>query len=99
MVRISWTRLATDDLKSIAEYIARDSKRYAKIQVQRIVSRTKILKLQPQAGKIVTEVDDKNIKELIEGNYRIIYKIISPDQVDILTIHHTSRDLAKIKIQ
>lgn len=99
MVRISWTRLAVEDLKSIGEYIARDSKRYAKIQVQRLVSRTSILKLQPETGKIVPEINESNIKELIEGNYRIIYKIVNPNQIDIITIHHTSRDLSRRKIQ
>ena len=44
MVRINWTYQAKDDLKSIAEYISRDSKQYAKLQVIRLKNRTKILK-------------------------------------------------------
>lgn len=35
MVRINWTFQAKDDLKAIADYIAKDSKRYAKLQVTR----------------------------------------------------------------
>ena len=46
MVRINWTFQAKEDLKSIADYIARDSKNYAKMQVMRIKSRTMILKSQ-----------------------------------------------------
>jgi len=41
----------------------------------------------------VTEISRENIRELIEGNYRIIYKIVAEDQIDILTIHHPARDL------
>jgi len=40
MVQIRWTLIATDDLKSIYEYIARDSKKYAKIEVVKIKLRT-----------------------------------------------------------
>jgi plasmid stabilization system protein ParE len=51
MVRINWTFQAKDDLKAIAEYISRDSKRYAKLQVIRIKNRTRILKTQVRSGK------------------------------------------------
>ena len=95
MVRINWTIQAKDDLKSIAEYISRDSVRYAKLQVIKIRTKTKILKSHNKIGKMVSEIGDQNIRELIQGNYRIIYKIVSKDQVDILTVHHTSRDLSR----
>ena len=98
MVRINWTPQARDDLKSIAEYISSDSVRYAKLQVVKIRTRTKILKSHIKSGKIVTEINDKNIRELIEGNYRIIYKIVSENQIDILTIHHSARDLTRRSI-
>lgn len=98
MVQINWTRLATEDLKSIFDYIGRDSKRYAKIQLIKIKSRTQILKSNPQSGKLVPEIDDPNIRELIEGNYRIIYKVLNDARIDVLTVHHTARDLTKRKI-
>ena len=99
MVRLNWTFQAKDDLKAIAEYISRDSKRYAKLQVIRLKNRTRILKNQVRAGKIVPEIDKENIRELIEGNYRIIYKIVKDNRIDILTIHHSARDLTKRKIE
>lgn len=98
MVQINWTQLAVNDLKSIAEYISKDSVQYAKLQIARIKLRTRILKTQTYSGKIVTEINKNNIRELIEGNYRIICKIVSEERIDILTIHHSSRDLTKRKI-
>jgi addiction module RelE/StbE family toxin len=95
MVQINWTFQAKDDLKRIAEYISNDSKRYALFQILKLKQRIEILKTQTHSGKIVPEIDTKNVRELIEGNYRIIYKIVSKTQVDILTIHHSSRDLSK----
>lgn len=99
MVQINWTFQAKDDLKGIAEYISRDSKRYAKLQVLRLKNRTIILKSQIHSGKIVSEINKENIRELIEGRYRIIYKIVTTNQIDILTIHHTARDLSRRNIK
>ncbi|MBE9468576.1 MAG: type II toxin-antitoxin system RelE/ParE family toxin [Bacteroidetes bacterium] len=98
MVRINWTFQAKEDLNAIAEYISKDSKRYAKFQVIRLKNRTRILKIQIRTGKIVPEINQKNIRELIDGNYRIIYKIIKDKQIDILTIHHSARNFKKRKI-
>ncbi len=99
MVRINWTFQAKEDLKNIAEYISNDSKRYAKLQVLRLKNKTGILKSHIRIGRIVPETNIENIRELIEGNYRIIYKIVSQEQVDILTIHHSARDFQKRKIK
>ncbi len=99
MVRINWTIQARNDLKNIADYISKDSAVYARRQVLKIRNRTKTLKSLPRIGKIVPETEKTSIRELIEGNYRIIYKIISQNRIDILTIHHTARDLTKRKIE
>lgn len=99
MVRINWSKLALTDLKNIADFISKDSKVYAKRHITRIILRTKILKKYPKAGKITSEVGEECVRELVLGNYRIIYEIISDVQVDILTIHHSSRDLSKTIIK
>jgi addiction module RelE/StbE family toxin len=95
MVQIRWTFQAKDDLKTIGEYIKLDSIRYAKLQVIKLKSRTHILNAHPYAGRVVPEIESEEIRELIEGNYRIIYKVVSSSNIDILTIHHSARDLTK----
>jgi toxin ParE1/3/4 len=45
-------------------------------------------------GKMVPEFLLPELRELIEGNYRIIYRIVSEERIDILTIHHSSRLLS-----
>jgi len=67
--------------------------------VSKIKNRTKVLKTQINVGRIVSEINKEHIRELIGGNYRIIYKIIFVNQVDILTIHYSSRDLTKLTIE
>lgn len=95
MVRIKWLKSATTDLQEINDYISLDSKRYAKLQVERIYQKIQILKIQPLIGKQVKEIKNTAIRELVEGNYRIIYKIVSYDSIHILMIHHGARDLSR----
>lgn len=93
MVTIYWTNQAVNDLKAIYDYIARDSMKYAKIHVSRIKLATHILKSHPKSGKVVTEFQNENIREIIVKNYRIIYAIKSSSQINILLIHHGNRIL------
>jgi addiction module RelE/StbE family toxin len=95
MVRIKWLLAAKNDLKEIYDYISLDSKRYAKLQVERIQNKTEILKSQIEIGKIVEELNDPKVREIIEGNYRIIYRIISKSELHILLVHHGARDLSR----
>jgi toxin ParE1/3/4 len=93
MVKLIWTDQAIADLGDIGDYISLSSDRYAKLTVQRLFERTDILKKFPQSGRIVPEKNENVIRELIEGNYRIIYEIASEDLIYILAVYHSARDL------
>ncbi len=93
MVKLIWADQAIDDLGDIGNYIAESSEKYAKLTVQKLYDRTDILKQFPLAGRIAPEKNNENIRELIEGNYRIIYEIASDDSLYILAVHHSARDL------
>jgi mRNA-degrading endonuclease RelE of RelBE toxin-antitoxin system len=45
-------------------------------------------------SRVVTEVNQKDIRELITGNYRIIYQTLDKEYAYILTLHHSSRLLS-----
>lgn len=98
MVQVNWTFQAKNDLKGIADYISKDSKLYAKRQVSKIRNRTDILKSLNYSGRIVPEIQNESIREILEGNYRIIYRVVNEERIDILTVHHVARDLRKRKI-
>ncbi|WP_338377916.1 type II toxin-antitoxin system RelE/ParE family toxin [uncultured Flavobacterium sp.] len=97
MVRINWTKQAVSDLQSIAEYFSKDSKFYGKREILKIRNATTILKTYPLSGKIISEITKSDFREVIQGNYRIIYKIVTNQRIDIITIHHASRSLPKRK--
>jgi toxin ParE1/3/4 len=93
MVKIVWTDLSIDDLKEIFEYISEDSIRYATLTVNKVYQRAQVLSVNPYTGRIVPVFNKKLIRELIIGNYRIIYRIVSETQVDILRVYHSARRL------
>lgn len=44
-------------------------------------------------GRKVPEFDLSYLRELIHDSYRIVYKIVGSEQIDVITIQHGSRDL------
>ncbi len=99
MAKIVWTEQSVLELQDIFDYISKGSKRYAENQVRRVKAKTSILKTRPESGRIVPEMGINKIRELIEGNYRIIYRILKKDSIEILTIHHSARDFESRKIE
>jgi len=91
MVEIKWTNFAIENLNDIGSYIEKDSFRYAEIVVNSLFDSTEILEQHPLAGRIVPEFEDKNIRELIRGSYRIVYMVLNENRIDILTVHHSAR--------
>ncbi len=95
MVKIIWTEFAVEDLRSIHDYISKDSKVYADRFIEKVISRVDQLETNPQSGRIVPEFNTDSLRELIEGNYRIIYKV-HPDFLGIVRVHHSARQLKSV---
>ncbi len=86
-MRIVWSPLAMDRASEIAEYIASDNPSAAENWINTIFIKVEGLEISPEIGRIVPELNNRQIRELIYGNYRIIYRI-ETEQVSILTIRH-----------
>jgi toxin ParE1/3/4 len=96
MAEVIWSDSAIQDLNDIGEYISKDSEKYAEITVNQLFSSTDILEDQPKAGKIVPEFEIESIRELIRGNYRIVYQLIEDQLIQILAVHHSARLLGSV---
>ncbi|MEO8762208.1 MAG: type II toxin-antitoxin system RelE/ParE family toxin [Bacteroidia bacterium] len=94
MEKIIWTKLAFQDIDDIDDYISKDSEAYARKTIESFFKRVQVLVDFTEAGRIVPEIGKKQIRELIEGNYRIIYTA-KKNMIYILRVHHASRLITK----
>jgi len=86
-MKIVWSPLAVDRVSEIAGYIAQDKPSAAEKWINTVFSKVEQLKSSPEIGRIVPEIRNDQFRELIYGNYRIIYRI-EKKQISILTIRH-----------
>lgn len=90
MARISWTEQAISDVQEICEFIEKDSFRYAQIFADKVFVAVENLSKYPELGRVVPEYGNTSIREIILGNYRIIYEYTN-DEIIILTVYHSAR--------
>jgi toxin ParE1/3/4 len=86
-MKIVWSPLAIDRASEIAEYIAQDKPSAADKWINTVFSKVEQLTSSPEIGRVVPEIKNDQFRELIYGNYRIIYRI-EKKQISILTIRH-----------
>lgn len=89
-MKVHWTHNAVGHLANIYEYISLNSPTYAKRMVDRITRRSSQIAENPLSGRMVPEYQAKDIRELIESPYRIIYRV-KQDQIDVLAVIHGAR--------
>ena len=86
-MNIVWSAQARCDLHAIHDFISRDSIHYAQLQVDRLISRVERAAKMPSRGHPVHEFKESSLREVHEGNYRIIYAHES-GEIQVVTIVH-----------
>lgn len=95
MAQIRWTEKALDDLEAILEYISMDSFSYAELFAKRVFKAVEKLEDFPNIGRVLPEIEDENLGEIIFGNYRLIYRRRQKENlVEIIAVHHSSMSLS-----
>lgn len=90
MAEVRWTLQATDDLDSTAQFISKDSPQYARLFVSDVFQAVERLSEFPKSGRIVPEPHDPVVREVILGNYRLVYRF-KAKLIELLTIYHGAR--------
>ncbi len=89
-MKLFWTETAKDDLLAIQRYIADDNPIAAKKWIGRLKQRVRDARHAPLAGRMVPEFSREDIRELLEGNYRIVYQV-AKDRLVVLTVFEGHR--------
>ena len=91
MAKLVWEVDAIRDLDLIGEYIAQQSPEYAPTYVERVMAAAEHLADFPLSGRVIPELDDQALREVIFQNYRIVYEFVA-DEVTVLGVIHAALD-------
>lgn len=90
MTLVRWTDQAVDDLRAIREFIERDSPRYGRLVVERLFDATQRLESFPFSGRVVPELGRDDVREIVLGEYRIVYRL-KGETAELITVFRSSR--------
>lgn len=74
-MKIIWSPLAVDQVRDIAAYIALNKPAVAVQWAEKIFNSVELLSKHPESGRVVAEINRKEIRELVQGSHRVIYKV------------------------
>jgi toxin ParE1/3/4 len=86
-MKVQWTHVAYRRLEEIYAYIEKDSPSNASKWSEKLLKKIEGIKDFPKAGRAVPELGSESIREILYGNYRIVYKI-KGEIASIMTIRH-----------
>jgi len=95
VIELVWSPRALTDLEEIRTYIEADSPAWADLTVRRLVASVERLRLYPDSGRIVPERQLPDIREVVSGNFRIVYRR-KPDMIEVVTVFRGSRDFPAV---
>ncbi|WP_440997271.1 type II toxin-antitoxin system RelE/ParE family toxin [Arhodomonas sp. SL1] len=96
-MKIVWSPLAVERIEEYAERIAWDNPAAATQWVEEIFGKVDSLAEFPEMGRLVPELRRVDIRELIFGQFRIIYRV--GDSIYILTVRHSRQLLSDSDIE
>jgi toxin ParE1/3/4 len=95
---VIWSHPAKADLHAIHDFIAHDSKFYARKVLQDIIEKSEVLGALPRSGRVVPELGEQDIREIALHTYRIIYETRGTDCY-VLAVIHKRRELRSESIE
>lgn len=97
-MKIIWSPIARTKIKEILEYVAEDNPDAALTLIDQFEAKVEKLKENPELGRVLPELKNDKIRELVvHKNYGVIYEI-NPDVIEILTIRHFRQNFSSSKL-
>ncbi|MGI9174036.1 MAG: type II toxin-antitoxin system RelE/ParE family toxin [Rhodothermales bacterium] len=93
MASVRFTEQAQNELDAIVAYYERvDAADFAEVFEAKVIEKVRMLERFPRMGRMVPEIGDEAMREVIYRNYRIVYVVDRDDEaVEVLTIFHSSQ--------
>src|SRR5690348_4713135 len=98
--KVILTPQALDDLRSIVFHIAKDNPSRARSFGNELIDSALTLATFPERGRVVPEIGDPSVREIIHGSYRIMYEVFPASRVVyVLRFWHGARGEPEVGIQ
>jgi len=96
--KVILTPQSLDDLEEIVTFIAKDNPQRARTFGNELIDRALSIAPLPERGRVVPEIGEPSVREIIHGAYRIIYEIFPNQQtIYLLRFWHGARGEPKVK--
>ena len=93
-MRVLWAEQAWARLAEIETFVGRDDPEAASRLVDRIIDRGETLARYPNRGRKLPEIPGSGLRELLMGNYRVVYRRGSKE-IEVLTVFEGHRLLRR----
>ena len=94
-MKVRWLRRALREVEKAALYIARIRPHSALRWAEDVIARMENVGELPESGRMVPEIGNPRIREIIHQDVRVIYRIDS-DEIVVMIVWHTRRDVRKL---
>src|SRR5438093_7855202 len=92
--KVVWTKQGYNTLDEAVAYVAQDSLTAAQQLLESALDTAESLAVFDERGRIVPELQESSVRELLVQRYRLIYEVYDT-KVEILAFIHGAREFAK----
>ncbi len=97
--KVILTPQSLDDLEEIVTFIAKENPERARTFGNELIDRALSVATFPERGRVVPEIGEPSVREIIHGSYRIIYEILpGHEAIYVLRFWHGARGGPEIKL-
>lgn len=97
MAKLIWTEESLDQLRRIGDYLSEHSPEAAATVTEGVWQKAQVLSDFPEIGWRHHEIENRNVRSILYGHYRIVYEIESADAIRILSVIHTSMEIKRFR--
>ena len=95
MAEVIWSDESSRNLESIYAYLAEHNAKAAEATIRGLILKTDRLSHFPEIGPPLQGYEHLGLRALLYGHYRIIYRRIDTELVELVGIYHSAMDLSR----
>lgn len=92
MATVRWTAQARADVEALSDYYRTVAASYAEAFEEQLFEATRRLEAFPRSGRMIPEMGEEQLREVLYRNYRIMYYVDEAgEDIEILSVLHSAQ--------